>query len=151
MSSAWPRQWDGVVNARNAQRSARRRDEEARTLVFVYGTLLFGERNHRHLTGARPIGAALTQPAFRLYDLGPFPGLVAGGEHAIIGELYAVDEATLAALDRLEDHPRFYRRVSIVLADGANVETYLLTPEQVAGHPIISSGNWRARRKDSTP
>jgi hypothetical protein len=41
--------------------------------------------------------------------------------------------------------------VSLVLADGANVQTYLLTPEQVAGHPVIGSGSWRARRKDSTP
>jgi gamma-glutamylaminecyclotransferase len=76
---------------------------------------------------------------------------VAGGKDAISGEVYAVDEATLAAVDRLEDHPRFYRRASVVLADGAHVETYLLTPEQVAGHPIISSGSWRARRKGGTP
>jgi gamma-glutamylaminecyclotransferase len=141
----------GLVKARNAQRSARRREAEARTLVFVYGTLLFGECNHRHLTGARLIGAALTRPAFRLYDLGPFPGLVAGGKDAINGEVYAVDEATLAALDRLEDRPRFYRRASLVLADGAHVETYLLPPEQVAGHPVIRSGSWRARRKGSIP
>jgi gamma-glutamylaminecyclotransferase len=139
------------VNAQQAPRRAAPREPEARTLVFVYGTLLFGEYNHRHLTGARLIGAATTPPAFHLHDLGPFPGLVAGGEHAVSGEVYAVDEATLAALDLLEDHPRFYRRTSIVLADGANVETYLLTPEQVAGHPIISSASWRAHRKDSTP
>lgn len=116
--------------------------------MFVYGTLLAGERNHRHLTGARLVGEARTKPAFRLHDLGPFPGLVAGGEHAVLGEVYAVDEATLAALDRLEDHPRLYQRTSIVLAGGANVETYLMTPRQVADHPIISSGSWRARRKD---
>jgi len=139
------------VKARNAQRGARRREAAGRTLVFVYGTLLFGECNHRHLTGARLIGAATTRPAFRLYDLGPFPGLVAGGTDAISGEVYAVDEATLATLDRLEGHPRFYRRASLVLADGAHVETYLLTPEQVAGHPVIASGNWRARRNGSTP
>jgi gamma-glutamylcyclotransferase (GGCT)/AIG2-like uncharacterized protein YtfP len=137
------------VTARKAQPGARQRQLEARTLVFVYGTLLAGERNHRHLTGARLVSAATTAPAFRLHDLGPFPGLVAGGAHAIVGEVYAVDEATLAALDRLEDHPRFYRRTSVVLADGACVETYLLTPEQVEGHPVIVSGSWRARDKES--
>ena len=139
------------MTARRAQRGAVRRGLEARTLVFVYGTLLAGERNHRHLTGARLVGEAWTKPAFRLHDLGPFPGLVAGGEQAALGEVYAVDEATLAALDRLEDHPRLYRRTSIVLAGGANVETYLLAPEQVAGHPVINSGSWRARWKRGTP
>jgi gamma-glutamylaminecyclotransferase len=118
---------------------------EAAALVFVYGTLLPGEGNHGLLAGARLLGAATTPPAFRLHDLGAFPALVAGGEHAICGEVYAVDEATLAALDDLEDHPEFYRRTVILLADGAQVETYLLTPEQVAGYPIIGSGNWRSR------
>jgi gamma-glutamylaminecyclotransferase len=138
------------VTARKAPRGAVRREPEARTLVFVYGTLLYGEHNHRHLTGARLVGAARTLPAFRLHDLGPFPGLVAGGEHAVSGEVYAVDEPTLAGLDRLEGTPDFYRRVSIVLADGAHTETYVLTPEQVAGFPVIASGSWRARTKETT-
>ena len=72
-----------------------------------------------------------------------------GGEHAVAGEVYEVDEATLAALDRLEGHPRFYRRTRIALEDGAAVETYLLAPEQVEGRPVIDSGNWRARRKET--
>ncbi|MBC7170974.1 MAG: gamma-glutamylcyclotransferase, partial [Polyangiaceae bacterium] len=45
-------------------------------------------------------------------------------------------------------HPRFYRRRRIVLDDGALVETYLLTPEQVEGRPVIASGNWHSRRKE---
>jgi gamma-glutamylaminecyclotransferase len=137
------------VTAGNVPRGAGQRECEAHTLVFVYGTLLFGERNHWHLAGARLVGEARTQPMFQLHDLGPYPGLVAGGEHAIIGEVYAVDEATLAALDRLEGTPDFYRRVSIVLVDGTRAETYLLSPEQVAGHPIIASGSWRARPRES--
>ena len=63
--------------------------------------------------------------------------------------MYEVDEATLAALDRLEGHPRFYRRTRIALEDGAAVETYLLPPEQVEGRPVIASGNWRSRRKET--
>ena len=65
------------------------------------------------------------------------------------GEVYEVDQATLAALDRLEGHPRFYRRTRIALEDGAAVETYLLAPEQVEGRPVIDSGNWRSRRKET--
>lgn len=139
------------MTARKAQRGAGRSEPESRTLVFVYGTLLTGESNHRFLHGAHLVGAATTPPAFRLHDLGAFPGLVRGGEHAVAGEVYAVDEVTLASLDRLEDHPRFYRRTSIVLADGAQVQTYLLPPALVADRPIIASGSWRARPLEETP
>lgn len=51
-------------------------------------------------------------------------------------------------IEALEGHPRFYRRTRIALEDGAKVETYLLTPEQVEGRPVIISGNWRSRRKE---
>jgi len=73
---------------------------------------------------------------------------VRGGEHAVAGEVYAVDEPTLAALDRLEGHPRFYRSSRFALEGGATVETYLLAPEQVEGLPVIDSGSWRARSKE---
>jgi gamma-glutamylcyclotransferase (GGCT)/AIG2-like uncharacterized protein YtfP len=128
--------------------SAPKGQRGARTRIFVYGTLLAGEPNHRLLATATLVGEARTEPAFELRDLGAFPGLVRGGAHAVLGEVYEVDAATLAALDRLEGHPRFFRRTRIALDDGVGVETYLLTPEQVEGRPVIASGNWRSRRKE---
>lgn len=119
-----------------------------RVRVFVYGSLLAGEPNHRVLTGAALVGAAVTTPAFTMHDLGAFPGLVADGEQAVAGEVYEVDGAALARLDRLEGHPSFYRRTPITLADGAEVETYLLTRAQVAGRPVVETGSWRAHRKE---
>jgi len=133
--------------AGRTQTTARPREPEPHTRVFVYGTLLAGESNHRHMAGARLIGEARTEPTFRLYDLGPFPGLVAVGSHSVIGEVYEVDEPTLAMLDRLEGHPRFYVRESIILETGAAVQSYLLMPHQVIGRPIIVSGSWRAHTK----
>lgn len=116
--------------------------------VFVYGTLLRGEPNHRLLAHARFVGEAVTEPGFELADLGAFPAMSAAGGGAVAGEVYAVDAATLAALDRLEGHPRFYRRSWIRLATGAHVEAYLLEREQVRGRPRILSGNWRNREKE---
>jgi gamma-glutamylaminecyclotransferase len=121
------------------------------TQVFVYGTLLVGESNHAYLKGAPLLREVRTQPEFQLHDLGAFPGLVHGGTQAVVGEVYEVDEPTLVGLDFLEDHPQFYLRTFIVLADGSRVETYLLTAAQVAGHPIISSGSWRAHSANSRP
>jgi gamma-glutamylaminecyclotransferase len=116
--------------------------------VFVYGSLLAGEPNHGVLRGATLIAEARTAAEFALHDLGAFPGMVAGGADVIAGEIYEVDDDTLAALDRLEGHPRFYRRTPITLADGTLVETYLLTRAQVEGRPVVASGSWRAHRKE---
>lgn len=116
------------------------------TRVFVYGTLLAGEPNHRLLRGARLVGAASTKPVFALADLGFFPALVERGASAVSGEVYEVDAATLTRLDVLEGHPRFYRRRRIALDNGTHADTYVLSPEQAAGRPIIVSGDWRSRR-----
>lgn len=113
--------------------------------VFVYGTLRAGQPNHHILGGARALGRATTPAAFRFHSLGPFPGMVRGGTQAVVGEVYEVDHETLANLDRLESHPRFYRRERIRLADGQAVEVYLLPERTVAGRPVIASGDWLAR------
>lgn len=119
--------------------------------MFVYGTLLEGQPNHRFLARARLLGEAMTKAEFELRDLGSYPALVPGGEQAVRGEVYEVDEPTLASLDRLEGHPRFYRRSCVALADGAMAETYLLSPHQVGGRPVIASGCWRTHRKTRHP
>lgn len=74
--------------------------------------------------------------------------MVRGGAGAVVGEVHEVDDATLATLDRLEGHPRFCTRTRIALEEGTVVEAYLLSPEKVAGRPVILSGDWRAHGKD---
>jgi len=118
----------------------------ATTLLFVYGTLLAGERNHSLLAEAEPHGAACTAAAFDLVDYGGFPAIVPGGTTAIAGEVYAVDDPTLAAIDRLEDHPHLYRRTALCLADGRLVEAYLLDRDRAVGLPRLPSGDWHERR-----
>ena len=120
----------------------------ATTRVFVYGTLMRGEGNHDLLAGSELVGPGCTPPRYTLRDLGAFPGLVAGGEHAVEGEVYIVGPDTLARLDQLEGHPQFYQRAPIALEDGTIVETYLLPRGRVEGRPVIASGSWRIRRRE---
>ena len=115
--------------------------------VFVYGSLLSGFGNHRLLEGSRLIGHAKTPPGYRMHSLGGFPGVVPTGNAVVHGEVYEVDAQTLAALDRLEGHPRFYRRRPICLANGAIVDTYLLSQHQVADRPVVATGDWRRHRQ----
>ena len=110
--------------------------------VFVYGSLKRGLSNARLLEGARFVGRALTSPDFGLEDLGPFPGMVRG-DRRVAGEIYAVDEATLARLDALERHPVWYRREVIRLDDGVPVESYVYLGGNMA-HPNVDAVAARA-------
>jgi gamma-glutamylcyclotransferase (GGCT)/AIG2-like uncharacterized protein YtfP len=113
-----------------------------RSLVFVYGTLMRGEVNHRLLAGAEWVGEHRTEPCFTLVNLGAYPGLIAGGRVAVTGELYLVDGAGLRALDVLEDYPRLYRRGRLRTASG-RAWTYLYRGS-VRDRPAIPSGDWRS-------
>lgn len=94
--------------------------------IFVYGTLKRGCRNHSVLQSAEFVGMAWTESGYRMVHCGAYPGLVRG-EHGeqVCGELYRVDDALLAALDRFEDAPNEYERVTIRLSDGGEAQAYL--------------------------
>jgi gamma-glutamylaminecyclotransferase len=116
-----------------------------RRLLFVYGTLMRGELNHALLAGASFRGPGRTLPRFELVDLDAYPAMVSGGSAAVAGELYEVDDAVLAAVDELEDHPHLYRRRRVRLAGGGWAEAYLMSREATAGLPRIPSGDWNRR------
>ena len=81
--------------------------------VLVYGTLKRGYGNHRLLEHAKYLGTVVTQPKFKLYDLGFFPGAAPEGNTAIHGELFEVTNAEFQTLDRLEGYPELYTRTRI--------------------------------------
>jgi gamma-glutamylcyclotransferase (GGCT)/AIG2-like uncharacterized protein YtfP len=122
----------------NAMADAAANDGEI--LVFVYGTLKRGHGNHHWLAGAHFLGEA-ELPDVVLHDLGPFP-MAVPGEGLVRGEVYAVDAAGLARLDRLESYPRLYDRRPLPLADGRTAWVYLGQPRQVRHVSAIADGRW---------
>lgn len=74
--------------------------------VFVYGTLKRGFANHALLEGATFAGVAVTIEAYPMLIQGRnfTPAVLPerGSGHRIAGELWQVDDATLAQLDDLE-------------------------------------------------
>lgn len=109
-------------------------------LVFVYGTLKRGHGNHHWLAEA-PFRGEAVLPDVVLHDLGPFP-MAVPGEGSVRGEVYAVDAAGLARLDRLEGYPRLYDRRPLPLADGRRAWVYLGRPHQVRHVSAIADGCW---------
>ena len=118
--------------------------------IFVYGSLLRGQPAHVRLGDSRLLAAAVTLPAYRLIDLGAYPGLVGGGEGAVMGEVYAVSLRRLAELDRYEGHPEAFRRGPVALAapfEGGAVEAWFYRGPMSAGLPFVG-GNWRTRAQN---
>ena len=114
--------------------------------VFVYGTLLRGQVNHGLLAGAACLGPHRTAPAFTLYNLGTYPGLVRGGVMAVAGEVYRVDGATLRRLDELEEYPHLYGRLLIPTPYGGTWVYHYRGAIQRC--QVIRSGDWRDLTRD---
>lgn len=99
--------------------------------IFVYGTLKRGGVNHAYLGGQRWVGVAHTEPRYRMFDLGGYPGMVAVAADglSIQGEVWDVDDACFAQLDLLEDiEGGEYRRTRIHLMspyEEARIQGYL--------------------------
>jgi gamma-glutamylcyclotransferase (GGCT)/AIG2-like uncharacterized protein YtfP len=119
--------------------------------LFVYDTLLSGERDHDLLRGATLVIRTKTEAAFHLVDLGAYGGLVPGGHTAVAGEVYAVDRATCAAIDVRREVPILFQRYAVRLDDGTLADAYVLTPDQVRGRRRIASGDWRSRFAAAVP
>jgi len=130
-------------NAVDARRDAAFLPAEA-ALLFVYGTLRRGLHNHEeYLHDARFIGKAATREKYALV-VGELPYVVKDRAVArIVGELYAVDAATLERVDVLEGHPAEYRREQILVVTGPGQEL----PAWIYFHPdppgeLIASGDF---------
>ena len=118
-------------------------------LALVYGTLKPGERNHRLIADAVHHGPAETVPGFRLLH-GEIPAVDRGGRARIAGELVAVTGWQLARMDQLENHPDWYRREIVTLADGGQAWLYLHPiPPGTPGYRITDRGtaSWTANRR----
>ena len=99
--------------------------------LFIYGTLKRGLCRHASIASQTFLGDVQTEPLYRMYNVGTYPGLVrAENGLAIEGELWEVDEACLKMLDEIEDVARgLYLRQRVKLAPphaGDHVEAYIL-------------------------
>lgn len=125
--------------------------------VFVYGTLMPGERN-AHVAGNGFTAQAAWLPGFQLFDLLPegYPGVVRGAGEVSGFVLTYTPQAWAQALPRLDgleginETPPLYSReqVKVRLESGGEAESWVYIyarPQRLeqAGASEVSSGDWR--------
>ncbi len=116
--------------------------------VFVYGTLMAGQSAEGLLKDADFGGYAIL-PDYALYDLGCYPGIVPAEGEEVVGEVYHVDDETLARLDEYEGEGSLYRREAVTVKVGTgwslSVMAYVCA-RPVSGEPV--RGRWGMQEDD---
>ena len=117
--------------------------------IFICGSALRGQPDHKNLQTAQFIREAATQPRYRLHAAGDgwHPAIyeVQNGGISIPGEVY---EITIEEFDRLAstEPPNMYP-ADVVLVDGEVLTAFLYPQELIQKHnwPDISDlGGWAA-------
>src|SRR5262249_23282666 len=98
------------------------------------------------LAGQQFLGEARTAPQYRLFDSGPYPCMILDRERgvAVQGELWRVDDTTLARLDEFEEVDHLFIRREIEVAGMSTPAFAYLYLGDVSG--MNDSGDsWPAR------
>lgn len=109
--------------------------------IFVYGSLRTRQGNSHWMTNAQLLGNYNIEN-YQLYSLGHYPGAVPGNG-TVHGEVYRIDNATLAELDALRTRGGEYARQLIQTPYGS--AWMYVYQRSVEGLTLIESGNWLDR------
>lgn len=115
--------------------------------VFVYGTLMQGQRANRLLDGAKYIGT-YSLPGYLMYNCGSFPGIKKHGSGCVIGEVYEITDDFLPELDSYEGEGSLYDRELVWVRKGTeSVRAYVYV---YCGEPAggVMKGKWDIKESD---
>lgn len=89
-------------------------------LIFVYGTLMSGQRANYMLAEADYLGK-FRLPDYGMYNLGRYPGIrpLPGG--CVWGEVYRVNDTCLERMDEYEGNGSLYHRTAVIVTGGGRV------------------------------
>lgn len=113
--------------------------------LFVYGTLMNGERDHAVLDGMTFVDHVRTVPRYTLVDIDVFAVMLEGGTTVIHGELYCLEAGQLARVHAFQQVPHRYYEGPVTLENGISAITHFMRMEQVRGRRRLTTGNWRER------
>jgi gamma-glutamylcyclotransferase (GGCT)/AIG2-like uncharacterized protein YtfP len=128
---------------------------ETQLPLFVYGTLLTGERAHSLLANSVERKAHAVMPGAVLYSLGAYPMLM-DGHGQVSGEVVWITaeayQELLAVLDGYEGPPYTRRRRSIrvfgcdEVRHGGEIDAWVYVGNEIPlESPQVPGGDWRSR------
>ena len=115
--------------------------------VFVYGTLMSGQRANHFLSGTTLIGK-FRLADYAMYNLGSYPGIRPLKGESVVGEVYEIPEEILPQLDRYEGEGSLYHRIIVEVSneiESTNAYAYLYQ-EDVACKPMRLA--WGVKEND---
>ena len=83
-------------------------------LIFVYGTLMSGQRASGYLDGCELLGRYCLRDC-AMYNLGAYPGIVPQEGESVVGEVYRVPADRLPELDAYEGEGSLYHRRTVTV------------------------------------
>ena len=114
--------------------------------IFVYGTLMRGERNHRLIALQECEGEGIIR-GFDLYNLGHYPGIRPSDnpEYVVHGEVYLVDDLTLERVNELEGEGSLYllQFTEVVMKDKTVYAGVYVYNHECRESNRIHSGCWK--------
>jgi len=117
--------------------------------IFVYGTLMKGEGNHRLIESQECEGEGFIH-GFNLYNLGFYPGIRPSRhpEHIVHGEVYLVDDRTLEQVNRLEGEGSLYilQYVDVTMNDKVVTAGVYVYNHICKKSNRIHSGHWKLQK-----
>lgn len=143
-------EWEGSMTQNSMQRNSMPQNREEQLPLFVYGTLMSGQRAYERLRPAVETFVPASLVNVALYSLGEYP-MAVPGNGVIVGELHwlAPDshDQVLVELDQYEGVGFGYTREQITVqlrgAEDVRAWVYFGVPDIAVQHPHILSGDWR--------
>lgn len=113
--------------------------------VFVYGTLMRGERAHAFLEGAVYEGEYRLRD-YAIFDLGRYPGIIPRPGCCVFGEVYSVDAVMLRKMDEYEEEGSLYFRETVTAENAAGeLQAFAYVYASEIKGELIESGSWKIR------
>lgn len=121
--------------------------------IFVYGTLR--KEGINAMSGLFPMAkfVAGTHVRGHLFDMGGYPAILPDEDGvSVMGEVYEIDDETLALLDEFELDADYHRTETEIAVNGVLLKCWMYapSPELCAGRPEIVSGDWIAFSRGSS-
>ena len=119
--------------------------------IFVYGTLMSGQRASGYLDGCPLLGWYYLSD-YAMYDLGTYPGIVPQEGETVVGEVYRVPADRLPELDAYEGEGSLYHRRTVTVkrrrAKPISVQAYIYAhAEDLPTEPVREPwGNYGSER-----